>query len=84
MIVCPAVVGGGKRFFPAGVRLALELVEERRFRKGRAASPVRGSPRLIEGKGWRVSHEAWVVEQSRIQILDHGSERSFPWSEVYD
>ena len=34
MIVCPAVVGGGKRFFPAGVRLALELVEERRFRKG--------------------------------------------------
>ncbi|XXS69759.1 dihydrofolate reductase family protein [Sorangium sp. So ce131] len=34
MIVCPVVVGGGKRFFPDGVRLALELVEERRFRKG--------------------------------------------------
>jgi dihydrofolate reductase len=34
MIVCPVVVGGGKRFFPDGVRLNLELVEERRFRKG--------------------------------------------------
>ena len=34
MIVCPAVVGSGKRFFPNGVRLELELVEERRFRKG--------------------------------------------------
>jgi len=28
------VVGGGKRFFPEGVRLDLDLVEERRFRKG--------------------------------------------------
>jgi dihydrofolate reductase len=34
MIVCPVVVGGGRRFFPDGVRLELELVEERRFRKG--------------------------------------------------
>ncbi len=34
IIVCPAVVGGGKRFFPNGVRLDLKLVEERRFRKG--------------------------------------------------
>ena len=34
MIVCPVVVGGGKRFFPDGVRLDLELVEERAFRKG--------------------------------------------------
>jgi dihydrofolate reductase len=34
MIVCPVVVGSGKRFFPEGVRLDLELVEERRFRKG--------------------------------------------------
>ncbi len=33
MIVCPVVVGSGKRFFPDGVRLNLELVEERRFRK---------------------------------------------------
>jgi dihydrofolate reductase len=31
MVVCPAVVGVGKRFFPDGVRLDLELVEERRF-----------------------------------------------------
>jgi hypothetical protein len=34
MIVCSAVVDGGKRVFPNGVRLDLELLEERRFRKG--------------------------------------------------
>jgi dihydrofolate reductase len=34
MYVCPAVVGGGKRFFPDGVRLQLELMDERRFRNG--------------------------------------------------
>jgi dihydrofolate reductase len=45
MIVCPVVVGSGKRFFPDGVRLNLELVEERRFRKGVIVLPyaVRGS-----------------------------------------
>ena len=34
LIVCPAIVGGGKRFFPEGVRLDLELAEERRFGSG--------------------------------------------------
>jgi hypothetical protein len=34
MFVCPAVVGAGKRFFPDGVRLKLELVDEHRFRNG--------------------------------------------------
>lgn len=34
MFVSPVVVGGGKRFFPDGVRLNLELVEERRFGNG--------------------------------------------------
>jgi dihydrofolate reductase len=34
MIVCPVVVGAGKRFFPDCVRLKLELVNERRFRSG--------------------------------------------------
>lgn len=34
MILCPVVVGGGKRFFPEGVRLDLELLEERRFGNG--------------------------------------------------
>lgn len=34
MFVGPAIVGGGKRFFPDGVRLNLELVEERAFRNG--------------------------------------------------
>jgi len=34
IFVCPAVVGGGKRFFPEGVQLKLELMDERRFRNG--------------------------------------------------
>lgn len=34
MVICPVVVGGGKRFFPDGVRLDLELLEERRFGNG--------------------------------------------------
>jgi dihydrofolate reductase len=34
MIVCPAFVGGGKRFFPDDLRLKLELLEERRFDRG--------------------------------------------------
>ena len=31
MIVCPVVVGGGKRFLPDGARVDLDLLEERRF-----------------------------------------------------
>jgi dihydrofolate reductase len=34
MIVCPAVVGAGKRFFPDRVRRKLELVNERWVRHG--------------------------------------------------
>jgi len=34
MIVSPVAVGGGTRFFPAGVRLDLALLEERRFGRG--------------------------------------------------
>ena len=34
VIVCPVVVGGGKRFFPEGVRLELKLLEERSFGSG--------------------------------------------------
>jgi dihydrofolate reductase len=34
MVVCPVIVGGGKRFFPNRVRLNLELLEERRFDSG--------------------------------------------------
>jgi dihydrofolate reductase len=34
LIISPVVVGGGKRFFPAGVRLHLELLDERRFANG--------------------------------------------------
>jgi dihydrofolate reductase len=33
MIVWPVIVGGGKRFFPEGVRLDLELIDEQRFGK---------------------------------------------------
>ncbi len=34
LIVGPAVVGGGHRFFPDGVRIDLELLDERRFQNG--------------------------------------------------
>lgn len=34
MIVCPVIVGGGKRFLPDGVRLDLELIEEHLFGNG--------------------------------------------------
>ncbi|QDH11040.1 deaminase [Nocardioides dongxiaopingii] len=34
LFVTTSVVGGGTRFFPDGVRLDLELVEERSFRSG--------------------------------------------------
>ena len=34
LFVCPVVVGGGTRFLPAGLRLELELLEERRFGNG--------------------------------------------------
>jgi hypothetical protein len=37
MIVCPVVDGSGKRFFPDGVRLNLDLVEERCIRGVRTA-----------------------------------------------
>jgi dihydrofolate reductase len=34
VIVCPVIVGGGKRFFPDDVRLDLKLIEDRRFGNG--------------------------------------------------
>jgi dihydrofolate reductase len=34
LIVGPAIVGGGNRFFPDGVRVDLELQDERRFNNG--------------------------------------------------
>ncbi len=34
LIICPVIVGGGKRFFPEGARLNLKLVGERRFDSG--------------------------------------------------
>jgi dihydrofolate reductase len=34
MVVCPVIVGGGKRFFPDRVRLNLELLEQHRFDSG--------------------------------------------------
>ena len=34
LLITTSVVGGGKRFFPDGVRLDLELVEERAFASG--------------------------------------------------
>ena len=45
--ICPVLIGGGKRFFPGGVRLDLELLEERRFRCGDIflRYAVRGQPK---------------------------------------
>jgi dihydrofolate reductase len=34
LFVVPIVVGGGKRSLPEGVRLKLELIDERRFGNG--------------------------------------------------
>jgi dihydrofolate reductase len=34
MFVAPIVVGGGTRFFPSGVRVKLELLDQRRFAGG--------------------------------------------------
>ncbi len=34
LILCPVVVGGGKKSLPSGMRLPLELLEERRFANG--------------------------------------------------
>ncbi len=34
MRICQVVIGGGKRYFSSGVRIDLELAEERRFRNG--------------------------------------------------
>jgi dihydrofolate reductase len=34
LFVGPAIVGGGQAFFPEGVRMDLELVDERRFAQG--------------------------------------------------
>jgi dihydrofolate reductase len=34
LVVAPVMVGGGKRALPGGVRLGLELLDERRFRNG--------------------------------------------------
>jgi dihydrofolate reductase len=34
LLVAPVLVGGGKRAFPEGVRLKLELLDERRFDSG--------------------------------------------------
>jgi riboflavin biosynthesis pyrimidine reductase len=34
LFLTPTVVGGGTRAFPAGLRLALDLLDERRFGNG--------------------------------------------------
>jgi hypothetical protein len=60
MIGCPAVVGGGKRFFPDGVRLDLELLGKRRF----------GSGVLIPRYGVRTADRGLAsgVKQGRISV----------------
>lgn len=43
VIVSPAIIGGGKRALPDGVRLDLELIDERRFGSGAVYSNYRVS-----------------------------------------
>jgi hypothetical protein len=40
VFVTPFVVGGGKRFLPDGVRVPLELLDERRFGSGVGSPPL--------------------------------------------
>ena len=72
MIVSPVVVGGGKRFFPDGVRLDLTLVEQRRFGNGvvvlRYEYGLQNQVRFLqstEGRGFRNI----VGQESRIRDL---------------
>ena len=44
LFVSPAIVGGGTRAFPDGVRLELELLDERRFANGMVHLHYRVSP----------------------------------------
>ena len=43
LFAVPIVVGGGKRCLPHGVRMELELLDERRFRSGMVYLRYRGS-----------------------------------------
>jgi len=47
LVVMPATLGGGNRVLPAGVRLDLELVDERRFENGTVHLHYRPSPYSI-------------------------------------
>lgn len=52
VFIAPVVVGGGTRFLPDGVRLALDLVDERRFGNGMAYLRYRtGTPSDSPGRG---------------------------------
>jgi dihydrofolate reductase len=44
MIVCPVIVGGGKRFFPDDLQVSLELLEARPFANGWVVSRYRVRP----------------------------------------
>ena len=44
LFLCPVVVGDGKRFFPAEVRVELELLDERRFGSGLVHLRYRARP----------------------------------------
>ena len=59
LFITTSVVGGGKRFFPDGVRLELELVEERAFDSGliyaRATGPAEPQRRRARSAGVRLT-----------------------------
>lgn len=60
LIVCPVMVGGGKRFFPDDVAMELELVEERRF--GDGTMLLRYTPRADQGGCARAGGQARSAE----------------------
>jgi dihydrofolate reductase len=53
LFIAPVVVGSGKRWLPDEIRLALELLEERRFPDGMVylRYGVKGSPRAVVTSG---------------------------------
>jgi hypothetical protein len=69
MMVCPVVVGAGKRFFPDRVRLNLELVEERRFRHGVVVP--RYAVRLERVRSHRDGKQSALSSAHRHGISDH-------------
>ena len=82
LFITSSVVGAGKRFFPDGVRLDLELVEERSFDSGLIyADPQRHAVKPHGRELWRAMRSAkgpGLASSSRPVLRDAGRRRSPP------